>query len=202
MLKALARSLEDAWFDATRSVSTSRAVEIGGLRLAGPRRDGFMYLPSRARNARALLRALPLGDPARYAFVDLGSGAGRVLFIAAEFPFQWVVGVELSAELHQLAEENIRRFHWRRKRCPNIVSINASAADYQFPNENLVIFLFNPFGPSILRDVLKNLNDSLQRNRRSVFLAVLYPEYKEVIDQSAAQLKLIESTPRHAIYTT
>jgi SAM-dependent methyltransferase len=200
MLKTLVRSLEDVWFDSTRSVSTSRGTEIGGLRLAGPRRDAFMYLPSRARNARSLLRAIPLGDPAGYTFIDLGSGAGRVLFIAAEFAFQRVIGLELAAELHQIAQENIRRFHSPRKRCDNIVSIHTSAADYDFPNENLVIFLFNPFGPSVLRDVLKNLDHSLQRNKRRAFLAVLYPEYKEVIDKSATQLKLLESTARYAIY--
>ena len=193
--------MEDAWFDTTRSVATSRAAEIGGLHLAGPRRDAFMYLPSRARNVRALLRALPLEDPARYTFIDLGSGAGRVLFIAAEFPFQRVIGLELAAELHQLAQQNISRFRCRRKRCHDIVSIHTSAADYEFPNENLVIFLFNPFGPSVLRDVLKNLDESLRRNRRSVFLAVLYPEYKGVIDEGAARWKLLESTARHAIYT-
>lgn len=50
---------------------------------------------------RQILDRLPL-DFEEYTFIDLGSGKGRALLIASEYPFRAVVGVELSPKLHAL----------------------------------------------------------------------------------------------------
>jgi tRNA1(Val) A37 N6-methylase TrmN6 len=49
-------------------------------------------------------------EPGRYDFVDFGSGKGRVLLIASQFPFCQVIGVEFDRRLHAIAQENIRLF--------------------------------------------------------------------------------------------
>ncbi|WP_301089671.1 class I SAM-dependent methyltransferase [Sphingomonas sp.] len=49
-------------------------------------------------------------DPARYSFVDYGSGKGRVVMIAAARGFQRAIGVEFAPELHDIALANGRRF--------------------------------------------------------------------------------------------
>src|SRR5262249_19843200 len=43
-----------------------------------------------------------------FTFLDIGSGKGRVLLIAALFPFRRVIGVEHSALLNEIAENNVR----------------------------------------------------------------------------------------------
>jgi hypothetical protein len=43
-----------------------------------------------------------------FTFIDLGSGKGRALLLASEFPFQEIIGVELGPELHEIAKKNIR----------------------------------------------------------------------------------------------
>src|SRR5689334_23652607 len=39
-------------------------------------------------------------DLTLFTFVDIGSGKGRVLLMAAEYPFPHIIGVELLPELH------------------------------------------------------------------------------------------------------
>jgi tRNA1(Val) A37 N6-methylase TrmN6 len=38
--------------------------------------------------------------------VDYVSGMGKVLLLAARYPFRRVTGMEFSAELHKIAERN------------------------------------------------------------------------------------------------
>src|SRR5579863_4122649 len=43
-----------------------------------------------------------------YTFIDFGSGKGRALLLASEFPFKRILGLEFAPELHTAAETNIR----------------------------------------------------------------------------------------------
>jgi len=82
--------------------------------VAGEIRDSHVYAPVRVANARAALRALPVGDFSQYSFIDMGSGKARMLFVAAELPFRRVIGVEFDRKLHAAAKENIARWrNWR-----------------------------------------------------------------------------------------
>src|ERR1700688_3075147 len=45
-----------------------------------------------------------------FTFIDFGSGKGRALLLASEYPFRRIVGLEFSPELHLTAEENIARY--------------------------------------------------------------------------------------------
>jgi hypothetical protein len=73
-------------------------------------------------------------DLRRFTFIDLGSGKGRVLLVAAQYPFESVIGVEFSKILHDIAQVNISKFVEQRltKRRPR--SINMDAGEFNFPN--------------------------------------------------------------------
>ena len=43
-------------------------------------------------------------------FIDVGSGKGRVLLMAADYPFRRILGIELLADLHQVAQANIQAY--------------------------------------------------------------------------------------------
>src|ERR1700691_4568599 len=45
-------------------------------------------------------------DLSEFVFVDLGSGKGRTLLMASDYPFQRIVGVELLPALHETAKGN------------------------------------------------------------------------------------------------
>jgi hypothetical protein len=74
------------WFDTSRHVETSGSVALKQLTIRGDVRDSHSYKPVRPHRARQVLRKLPLRDHSSYTFVDVGSGKGRMLLIAAEYP--------------------------------------------------------------------------------------------------------------------
>jgi SAM-dependent methyltransferase len=87
-------------------------------------------------------------------FVDVGSGKGRALIVAAAYPFRRVVGIEYSQELVVLCRQNLSKLGIA-DRCEVVC---ADASEFEFPEENLLVFLYNPFDALILRRVLKHLS--------------------------------------------
>ncbi|MCU1323383.1 MAG: hypothetical protein JWM43_3032 [Acidobacteriaceae bacterium] len=160
-----------------------------------------MYAPVRTANARAALRELPLQDHSAYTFIDVGSGKGWMLFVAAEYPFRKVLKVEYSTELQAVAEANLRSYRHRSQRCKDVASIHANAAEFDFPEENLVLYMFNPFGPEVMSRMLANLERSLERSPRHVIVVMLWPENAELVEEMA-EMKVFQKTRRHHIYQT
>lgn len=174
---------EDEWFDRSRNVRTSRNVsrEDAGIPVADFV-DSEAYQPARPAHIRYAITASSVPDFRDYSYVDLGSGKGRSLFIAAEFPFREVIGVELSRRLHEQATVNVRSFRWARRRSGPIITHHGDAKEFLFPDRRMVLYLFNPFGFSTTRDVVFNLRESLRRIPRHVVLILLWPKYTELVD--------------------
>jgi hypothetical protein len=126
-------------------------------------------------------------DLSQTTFVDLGSGKGRVLCLAAAYPFKRIIGVEFAEELHRAAQDNLRRFHapWRRTR--ELRSILCDATEWRWPDDPLVIFLFNPFRAPVLGRVVENLEASLLAKPRPIHLLYYMPEHADVLDRSMFQ---------------
>jgi hypothetical protein len=135
-------------------------------------RDSELYQPARPAHIRQALREMPVQDVSGISYIDLGSGEGRTLFIAAELPFKQIIGLEFSTVLHEQACANIRRFQpihlsgSRKRRCTNITSLHKNAKEFAFPEGKIVLYLFNPFGSATMRCVLSNLEASLKRYPR------------------------------------
>jgi SAM-dependent methyltransferase len=176
------RKVEDWWFDRTRGVATeSVPVPRQPKDTVGAVRDGGVYEPARVPNIREVLRALPIRNAAEYSFVDLGSGKGRVVFIAAEMPFRRVVGVEYSRALHENAEANLRSFQARKRGSATVEFVHGDASQFAFPAGKLVLFFFNPFGPVVMSGVIRNLEASLRKEPRHVIVGMLLPEQKGMV---------------------
>ena len=142
---------------------------------------------------------LPIQDPSEYTFMDLGSGKGRMLLIAAEYRFRRVQGLEIALELHCQAMQNISRYRHRSQRCSIIESINVDALEYVFPEGNLILYLFNPFLPEVLKKVLTNLESSLAQHPRHVIVVMVNPVFGFVIEEMPF-LRLYLETRRFRIY--
>jgi SAM-dependent methyltransferase len=201
-VRSAVRSWEEWRFDRLRGVKTAGSAPMPKAEdVVGEIRDSEIYLPVRTSNARAALSDLPMKDLSEYTFVDLGSGKGRMLFIAAEYPFRKVVGVEFSNLLHAQAETNLGMYKKRRQRCGSIESICADAAEFEFPEGKLVIYMFNPFGPEVMRRMLRNLERSLERTPRHVVVMMLWPENAELVANMAGMQTHVR-TRRHHVYQT
>ena len=196
------RAVEEWWFDATRAVRTAGNVPVPDAgKIVGQLRDSQMYAPVRTANAHAALRDLPIDDYSKYTLIDMGSGKGRVLFVAAEYPFRRVLGVEFSTELHRQALDNLARYRHRGRRCGEIEAVHCDAAEFEFPDGPLVIYMFNPFGPEVMGRMLTNLDRSLGRSPRHVVVVMLWPEHWELV-AGMESMREFRKTRRHHVYQT
>ncbi len=162
-------------------------------------RDSELYQPARPRNIREALRGLPMQDVSDYTYIDLGSGKGRTLFVASDWPFRQVIGVEFSRTMHDLACRNVRTYRWWRRRCGRIDSVHGNAADFEFPDGKLVLYMFNPFGAETMQKVLNNLQHSLWLKPRHVVVILLWPQCQDQVAGVEGML-LIKASRRYQIF--
>ncbi len=199
-LKEWIRACEEFWFDATRHVNTSgNTGKPNPSEIVGELRDSYVYIPARAANVRAALRDIPVKDHSQYTLVDVGSGKGRALFVAAEFPFHKVIGVEFVRDLQRQAVENIGRHKYWNRRCGDISSLNEDAAQFEFPDGNLVVYMFNPFGRDVMSRMLENLERSMEEHPRHVVVVMLWPENADLVAQMRG-MSVYRKTSRYRIY--
>ncbi len=173
----------DVDFDCDRRVNTTWANVGLGTRF----RELFAgrgYQPSDPFIFREMMERLPV-DPRTLAFVDLGSGKGRALLLAADYAFRRLIGVELLPELHAIAQENIARYHGATQQSTAIELYCADARDFTLPDEPLFLYLFDPFPEPILREVMASVEASLRQNPRPLFLAYQNPVSERVLAESA-----------------
>ncbi len=105
------------------------------------------------------------------------------MIIAGEFGFKRVIGVELSPDLARGARANLeivsRAFPMR----PKAELIEGDAGEFIFPLGPLVIYLFHPFHPPVLRRVAAQLHRALQTGPRPVHILYLNPRYPWLLDR-------------------
>lgn len=145
-----------------------------------------------------IMQALPI-QFADFTFVDLGSGKGRALLLAAAYGFRRIIGVEFLPELHRVAEENIRKFAASEPLAPQIQSACMDAREFEFPEGPLVVYLFNPFPEAVFAAVLTNLRKSWQASPRPVFIAYRSPESEKLLAESD-WLQKIKGTEQWAVF--
>jgi hypothetical protein len=94
-------------FDRTYHVDTAGTTELDGLEVVGNHRDlGHRYRGTDPQLFRTAIGSLPIHHE-DFVFIDFGSGKGKALFLAAEWPFKAIIGVEFAPALHRIAESNI-----------------------------------------------------------------------------------------------
>ena len=140
-----------------------------------------------------------LGHPlAGRVFIDVGAGKGRVLLLAARYPFDRVIGLELSPRLLAIARQNIARTGpaARPSGLAAIESVEADATEYDWPNAPSVLFLFNPLGPLKLREFADRLHASLRAHPRPLSVIYYHPKHAEVFDPAIFRRRDIGDIPR------
>lgn len=160
--------------------------------------SGGQYQPSEPELFHQILRSLAVALEG-LTFIDLGSGKGRTLLMASDYPFRRILGVEILPELNETARRNIARYHCDRQKCFALESHAGDARDFVFPAEPMVVYLFNPFPEHVLRTVLANLRTSLTESPRETY--VLYHNLiHERVFAKCAWLQAIYRTPQFALY--
>ncbi len=178
----------DVEYDCDLRVDTTAANVGSGTRLRAAI-AGAPYQPSEPALFREMLGSLGI-DLSGFTFIDLGSGKGRALLLASEYPFRRIVGLELLPELHDIAQANVAKFKSDAQKCRTIECVCGDARDYLFPEEPLVVYLFNPLPEAGLERVIANLEDSLHRHPRRAYVIYHNPLLEHVLARSTALQKL------------
>ena len=147
------------------------------------------YVATTASIICEILSSLSL-QPNKYVFVDMGSGKGRALLVASEFPFVKIVGIELSESLHRIAQENVDRYKPASQQCAAFDLRCMDALDYSYEDAPLVLFLFDPFGRDILQRIIANLESSLKARPRDAYVVYVYPQYEDLLQNSSVFQKV------------
>jgi SAM-dependent methyltransferase len=156
------------------------------------------YQPTEPALFQEMMANLPI-DFRGFTFVDLGSGKGRTLLMASEYPFRRIIGVEILPELHRVAGENIRAYRSPTQRCTEIESICADASAFDPPTGPLLLYLFNPLPEIGLRQMFANLERSLRQHPRTVYVLYCNPLLEGTLAESSRWAK-IGGTHVYSIY--
>lgn len=180
---------------------TGGRVPLERLEIESPNlSEGVQYEPVSEFYLRRMLGAVPI--PAdTYAFIDLGSGKGRPLLVAAEYPFRRLIGIEFSQELHRIAQQNVARFRARTGSAQRVELHLGDVTSFDFPPEPLALHLYNPFGERVLRQVLGRLEASLKELPRNVLIYYRTPIHRRLLDE-APFLRPIKVTTQYAVYAS
>ena len=187
LVHATATASQAPWPERPHPFDVLHGTDTGGLVCSSATVPGYLssvyancYLGIAPSVLTQTIVQLPI-QTEKFTFVDLGCGKGRAVMIAAQFPFLRVLGVEIAPSLCRIAEANIKR---RPEWAARISILNQDATTVTLPDTPLLIFLYNPFLPSLLRQVLANLEQQLRRHPRETYL--LYaenPRYTRVLNR-------------------
>jgi SAM-dependent methyltransferase len=190
-----------AQLDRKYGCETGGRIPLERLAIDSPNvAEGVQYEPVSEFYFRRMLGAVSI-PPDTYAFVDLGSGKGRALLIAAEYPFKRFVGIEFSPELHDIARRNIARVRARTGSRQTFQLHLGDVANFEFPLEPLALHLYNPFGEPVLRQVLERLSASLREVSRDVLVFYRTPVHQQLFND-APFLRRVKATSQYAVYAS
>jgi len=163
-------------FDEKNSVQTSGKTLLAELTIDEFSSDQSMwYEPAPINVVPNVLRNLRESYE-NFTFVDLGSGRGRAVLQASHFDFKKIVGVEFAKELHRHAVENLRRYQNNKQRCQDVELLCVDVRDYEFPDTDMVVFIFDSFKVDLLRHVVGMLKASFYIRPRKIYLVYLNPD--------------------------
>jgi SAM-dependent methyltransferase len=131
---------------------------------------------------RRAVEAIPRAE--RYAFIDLGCGKGRALVLASERPFRRIVGVELAPALVRVARRNAERVGRSHPERTRIEVVLGDATAVPFLEGDLVIFLYQPFGPQLITRTLDRIAAAVATENRQAFVIYENPVHADLVDNA------------------
>lgn len=210
--RLLLRHALDRRFDRRHGVETTGRIDLDSLSVHGENKAfGVYYEPTPHAVFRRVMRELDV-ELGAYEFIDLGCGKGRVIFMAARYPFVRITGVEFASELAQAAIVNISRFHNPLQQCRDLRVLTMDVADFEIPSAQAVIYLFNPFEAEVMLAFLHNLEQSIRQSPTEKIVIYYHPQSANLFEQTgflrrvAAKQRVIDlASPQmrgYAVYRT
>lgn len=146
-------------FDRLHSVDTATelSLESAGVPLADVARGNGIYRALTEDVFHAAMGSVRI-DARAFTFVDIGSGKGKVLFMASDLPFKRIIGIEYAVGLHEVAMRNVATYCSESQRCTTIEPLYGDALTYTPPPGPLVLFVFNALAVEFMRALLEKID--------------------------------------------
>jgi len=177
------RREEELAFDRQLGVETAGWIHQAELDVKSPNQvHATSYAGSNPSLFREAMHALSI-DYRRFVFVDFGSGKGRAILLAMEFPFKRIVGIEFSETLYSIALGNVKRRRRDGVECEDVELFCGDVVDYDLPVDDLVCYFCNPFDSTLMTRVLAMIRRSFLDTPRDIYLAYHNPDEAHLIDR-------------------
>jgi hypothetical protein len=146
-------------FDRLHNVDTAAELplEAVGVPIADVARGNGVYRALTENVFRAAMDSVKI-DARAFTFVDIGSGKGKVLFMASNRPFKRIIGIEYAIGLHEIAVRNVAAYRSDSQQCTEIEPLHGDALAYMPPPGPLLLFVFNALAEEFMRALLKKLD--------------------------------------------
>ncbi|MBE0556519.1 MAG: class I SAM-dependent methyltransferase [Proteobacteria bacterium] len=159
-------------------------IHTSGVYFSDSSNDEYIYYGTQSyATTRRILKRLALSPSD--VLVDLGCGKGRVVCLASLYRLREVIGVEYSPILCGIAKENAIRLKGRETPI-RIWEGLAQEFDY---SQGSVFYMFHPFGPNTLKQVLANMRKGFEDCPRHIELVYVNPVHESIL-QDAKWLEL------------
>lgn len=192
-LRGWVRTLIEWWQERRYGIYTEANIGIKELGITD--RGCHHYAATSYIRFRDVMRKITI-QPGKDVFVDIGSGLGRVVVMAATHPFRKVIGVEICKEFDAIARENVRKAR-QRLLCQDVELLCLDAREFSIPPDLSVVYFWSPFNEEILSTVFARLRRSLEESPRE--MTIIYtcpPEHRclEKMKHELDWLKELEDT--------
>ena len=190
------RRYGDVEYDWDHRVDTTSATVGWRDRLLGVFHSP--YQPTEPALFHEMLAALNIAFE-DFTFIDLGSGKGRTLLMASDYPFRRIIGVELLPALNRVAQDNLQKYKSETQKCFQVESSAPMRANSHSPPNPLVLYLSNPLPQAGLAQVMENLERSLEEHPRRVRVLYHNPIHEDVLS-ARRWLKRTAGTHQFSLY--
>lgn len=158
-------------FDARHGTDTAEEIRLDdtGVSAEDASHGQTIYRPVWESEFHAALAILKISFEG-FTFVDIGSGKGKMLMLAAEYPFARIVGVEYSPGLNAIAQRNLAIFHSATQRCSALEAILGNALEWDLPKGAVVCLVFNALDAETMRAFVKHVEGDLFSRAEPAYL--------------------------------
>ena len=181
VLRAVPMALFEIFYETKFASKTTEMIPFDDMDIEEYfKQHGNIYIPCPYYFAHRAFKQLDVDYPASV-FVDYGSGLGRMLFFASQFPFRRIIGVELSETLCARASDTLAKYYRRRgKRSPEWQIVQSDAARFPVPRDANVFYFTDPFDEEILGPVVTNIVASTAEFKRPISVVYVNPGHPDV----------------------
>jgi hypothetical protein len=180
------RAIEDPRsraFDERHQVETAREERLDEMGVAADAvdRGNAIYRVTWGWLIETSMAQLDI-DHRRYSFIDYGSGKGKAMLMASDYPFKTITGLEYAKRLHDIAAENCRTYRNPNQQCHSLKPTLVDVLEYTPPPGPIVCFMCNPFDHTTLRTVFNSWRARFEAGEREI--RILYLNMRN-IEESA-----------------